>query len=226
MRSLVSFLVLILLVSCNKSVKDKQAKAVVFKDTIKATNDSVFKVNNILLRAKIDPEKERLYSLETLDGKVIIEPADYYVNIEILDINEDGFKDIRIFEVSNTPNQCQNFFFDPKEKLFRKIKGSDLDIKRLPNANLYYSYNRAGCADMNWESHLIKIENFEEITIGWMEAHDCNDEDDGITFYKIVTLDKILKIDQKPDPNFEIEGKNNKWNYMENYWMNNYKKYQ
>lgn len=226
MKLLASLLVLMLLLCCNNTVKEKQAAAVVFKDTIPVTNDSVFKLNKVMLRAKILKDTERLYSLETLGGKVIIQPADYYVNLQVLDINEDGFQDIRIYVISNTPNQCENYFFDANEKMFRKIIGSDLDIRKLPNADLYYSYNRAGCASMNWESHLSKIENFEEITIGRIEAHDCEDEDDGITFYKIVTDDKVLKIDHKPDHNMGFSGKNNRWDYMVNYWVNNYKKYQ
>ena len=226
MRLLSCLLILATLFSCKQSVKEKQAATVVFKDTIPAIYDSVFKVSNMVLSAQILKERETLYSLKTLDGKIIIEPADHYAGLEILDINKDGYNDIRIFEVSNTPNQCQNYFFIPKDKSFRKIKGSNLDIKLLPNTNLYYSYNRAGCADMNWESHLSKIEDFEEINIGMIQAHDCDDKNDGISFYKIITYDKVIKIDQRPDPNFEIEGKNNKSDYIEKYWLKNYKKYQ
>lgn len=226
MKTLVLILIMGLIVSCNQSAKDVPAKPMVLKDAVPATSDSLFKVNGMPLLVQIRHDNERVYSLRTFDKKVILEPQDYYANLAILDINKDGFNDIRVFEISNTPNQCRNYFFDPKNKKFRIIQNSDLDIKVIPNTNFYFSYNRAGCADMNWESHLSKIEDFKEIQIGLLRVHNCGDENDGMLFYKIDLEGKKIKIDEQPVPEFDNNDADNKWDFMEKYWIENHLKYQ
>ena len=91
---------------------------------------------------------DRPQCLLTLSGDTIVKQADYYHSITFPDINEDGYTDIRVLIVSNTPNQCANYVFDKVSGRYRWIENADLDIEKLKGTDLYFSYNRAGCADL------------------------------------------------------------------------------
>ena len=67
----------------------------------------------------------------------IVSAEDYYFAMEILDINEDGFEDLRVFAFSNMPNQCDNYLYSPENKKFSKLENTMLDIKKLPNSNKF-----------------------------------------------------------------------------------------
>ena len=82
--------------------------------------------------------------------------------------------DIRTFVFSNTPNQCENYLYDKENKTFRLVEDCDLDIQLIKGTRYYYSYNRAGCADMNWESYLSKIENYKLVLLGYIHGQGCD----------------------------------------------------
>ena len=165
--------------------------------------------------------------LISVNGDTIVKYEDYYADIIFLDINGDGYKDIRIYIFGNAgSNQCENYFFDPVAKKFILIQGCDLDITLIKGTKLFYSYNHAGCADYDWESHLCKIEKWTEVDIGYINCHNCGDKDDGIKIYKVADQNneytkKLFK--EMPIPKFDNNSKNNsKWNFIEKYWTKNY----
>ena len=114
--------------------------------------------------------------LLSLEGDTIVKSEDYYFKAEYLDIDKDGYKDIRVFAFSNTPNQCDNYLFDKTLKTFKLIENCDLDIQKIKGTDFFYSYNRVGCADMNWESHLSKIENCKLVDYGYIYGQGCDFE--------------------------------------------------
>jgi hypothetical protein len=160
---------------------------------------------------------KRFYGLTSLSSDTIVHFEDYYFKAEFVDIDEDGYKDIRVFAFSNSPNQCDNYFFDRSLKTYKRIEGSDLDIQLIKGTKLFYSYNRTGCADMNWESHLSKIENWKEVNIGFINTNACGDKNDGVYIYK-VNGEKQTLIKRLPIKKFN----NDKFEFIKQYWTKNY----
>ena len=170
---------------------------------------------------------KRLQSLTTLLGDTVLKNGDQYSDIKFLDINDDGYMDIRAFIFSNTPNQCENYLYDKENKTFRLVEGCDLDIHLIKGTMYYYSYNRAGCADMNWESYLSKIENYKLVLLGYIYGQGCDfqikENPQVIKIYKItnVSIDEkvlIKKLSYKQYvPKFDA-----KWDFIKNYWTKNY----
>jgi hypothetical protein len=215
MRAL-NFIPLLLLCTVCKAQSDK---------TLKQTKDTLILNHQKFVRTLKD---KKLQSLTTLSGDTVLRNGVYYSNIEFVDINADGYKDIRAFVLSNTPNQCENYLYDKANKTFRQIEACDLDIQIIKGTKFYYSYNRAGCADMNWESYLSKIENFKLISLGYIYGQGCDfqvkENPQEIIIYKITNPDKNEKVLFKKllyrqyIPKFE-----DKWDFIENYWKKNWK---
>jgi len=166
-------------------------------------------------------------SLCTLRGDTVLN-GEFYSGVEFIDINADGYKDIRAFIYSNTPNQCENYLYDKANKTFRLIENCDLDIQIIKGTKYYYSYNKAGCADMNWESYLSKIENYKLISLGYIYAQGCDFEvkenPQKIEIYKIQNTDKKVLIKTLPYlkniPRFD-----DTWSFIKNYWTKNYREF-
>lgn len=169
--------------------------------------------------------------LLSIKGDTVVKSEDYYLEAKFLDIDEDGYKDIRVFVFSNNPNQCDNYLFDQKLKTFKLIENCDLDIRKIKGTDFFYSYNRAGCADMNWESHLSKIENYKLVDYGYIYGQGCDFEIEKnaqvIDIYKVnnlITGDKKL-IKKLPYQKY-IKEFGDKWDFIEKYWIKNYKTFE
>lgn len=160
-------------------------------------------------------------SVHTLSGDTIVKQADYYHSITHPDINEDGYNDIRITVFSNTPNQCENYFFDKTSGRYHWIENGDLDMEKVKGTDLYFSYNRAGCADMNWESHLTRIENWIEVPVGRIHTKGCGEKDDGIYIYRVKDDKEQLVEKLGIDSNIQ----QNKWAFIKSYWEGHYRKF-
>ncbi|MFL5742926.1 MAG: hypothetical protein ACJ75B_22090 [Flavisolibacter sp.] len=188
------------------------------------TKDTLVLNHQRLVRTLRD---NKLQSLVMLSGDTILRDAGYYSEVEFIDINADGYKDIRAFVVSNTPNQCENYLFDKKKKTFRFLKNCDLDIRLIKGTNYYYSYNRIGCAGMNWESYLSRIENFKLVPAGCIYGQGCNfdvkNNPQTIEIYKIINPDEETKILLKKLPYMKhIPKPEDKRNFIEAYWRKNW----
>jgi hypothetical protein len=165
------------------------------------------------------------------NGDTIVKSEDYYFEVEFLDIDKDGYKDIRVFIYSNTPNLCDNYLFDKRLRTFKLIDNCDLDIQKIKGTDFFYSYNRAGCADMNWESHLCKIENYKLVDYGYIYGLGCDSENGKypqvIEIYKVNNLGNEEKVLIKKLPyQKHIKEFGDKWEFIENYWANNYKTFE
>ena len=165
--------------------------------------------------------KKGFLGLTTISGDTIVEVKNFYQEIKFLDINEDGYKDIRVSIMSNSPNQCDNYLFDPQIRTYKFLENCDLDIQLIKGSSLYYSYERAGCADMNWKSNLSKIEKGKLVDIGVIYGNTCGDEYDGIKVFKLKGDSEELVV------SFEVgiidKYKKHKWGFIKSYWSRNYR---
>jgi len=159
------------------------------------------------------------YCLTTIKGDTIIPLADYYSQIDFLDINEDGTTDIRIYVFSNTPNECENYLFDRNHEKFRLIENCWLDVQKIRGTNFYYSYVAVGCSDYNWVSYLSRIENYQLVDFGRIAGQNCGDKSE-INIYKIVDGEEFL-ITKLPYTQF-IPKNDDKWRFVKEYWETNY----
>ena len=228
MDSRLSIILLIVFASCNPR-RDNQAVVKQPSDSSKikidASSENVFvfdtvRVNGFRLVKVLNTG--RFTCLLTLKGDTIVGSKDFYSSVEFSDIDCDGYKDIRVFVVSNTPNQCDNYLYDKSSRSFKRIQNSDLDIERIKGTKYYFSYARAGCSDINWESYLSKIENWGEIHIGLMNARGCGDKNDGIEIFKFLKEDTIL-VAKLPRIKFDNNGAYNKWAYLKSYWTKHHR---
>jgi hypothetical protein len=98
------------------------------------------------------------------------------------------------------------------------------DPQKLKGTNLYYSYHRSGCADMNWDSDLFKIVNNKIIKIGNISGLGCERDEKLGVFISRIKGAKELQI--KKYPISEIEKyKDYKWGFIKQYWTRNYQKF-
>ncbi|WP_143106367.1 hypothetical protein [Pustulibacterium marinum] len=173
----------------------------------------------------------RFNCLLSMQGDTIVKSEDYYFEFKILDIDEDGTKDIRVFAFSNTPNQCDNYLFNKKLKTFILVENCAFDIQKIKGTDFFYCYNRAGCADMNWESHLSKIENYKLVDYGYKYGQGCDFEIEKnpqiIKIYKVLNSDMYAKkLIKELSYQKHIKEFGNKWDFVANYWTKNYKMFE
>ncbi len=191
-------------------------KNVFFIKTRDLTDDSV------LLKVY---RNERLIMTETLYSGGLRE-------LKFPDFNKDGYSDIMLEYIGNNPTY-QLYLFDPKRNVFKRLEGFDkfpASKQVKPESRFYYSYSRAGCADMNWESDLFKIENFKTIFLAHIDGQGCDfdiqENPQKIEVYKVLEQKEASKklIETLPYltniPRFE-----DKWKFIETYWKNNYTKF-
>ena len=148
--------------------------------------------------------------------------------LDFPDINKDGNNDLLLPYIGNNFTFFL-YLFDGVNNCFKKLEG----FERFPEAvqlkshsELYYSYHRAGCADLDWVSDLFRIENFKTIHIGHIYGMSCEDRPQVIEIYKVkdkneqneTLVDKLSYL--KNIPNFE-----DKWEFIETYWNKNYAKF-
>ncbi|WP_421798729.1 hypothetical protein [Haliscomenobacter sp.] len=144
---------------------------------------------------------------------------------EIIDFDEDGTSDIRLHEISGVGGLSELIFFDPKNKVFKPIKGfiQFSEPTRIKKTKYWYSYERSGCADLNWTSYLFYIKDFQAIQIGEISGRGCSGEsENGIFVYKIIQNQALLV---KKYPR-EAGYYGDKWEFIEAYWNNSYQQFE
>jgi hypothetical protein len=158
-------------------------------------------------------------------GDTIVKAENYYFEAQFLDINEDGYKDIRVSFFSSNPSQSDNYLFDKELNTFKQIENCELHIQKIKDTKFYYSYSRTGCSDMNWESYLSKIENYKLVNYGYIHGQGCDfevkDNPQVIEIYKIT--DSGEKLESKLPYLKYIHTFDDKWDFIEKYWRQNYK---
>lgn len=236
MKTRLNIIFLIILTACNSKSPDKTiGNKTADSSTIETKPQRQDKVDIHIDTLQINNQQfiqtlkdNKFNSLLSMKGDTIVKSEDYYFEAKYLDIDEDGYKDIRVFAFSNTPNQCDNYLFDNTTNTFKYIENCDLDIKKLNGTDFYYSYNRTGCADLNWESHLSKIENNKLVDYGYINGRGCDfeikDNPQVIEIYKVINSDKDEKKLIKSLPYVKhIPKPDDKLTFIENYWKQNFK---
>jgi hypothetical protein len=151
-------------------------------------------------------------------------------NIEFIDFDTDSNKDILISYIGNNPIYSLHLY-DLKSQRFVKIDNFEKfpDSKPLSRTELYYSYNRAGCADANWESDLYGIENFKIKHLANIYGQGCAcdtiSEPQKIEIFKIVTLDKIFLFETLDYKAVMTKNRGDKWKFLNEYWNKNYEQF-
>jgi len=151
---------------------------------------------------------------------------------EFIDFNKDGSSDIMFTYIGNN-SSYELYLFDNTANEFKILEGLDKfaeAIQLKKNSKYYYTYQRAGCADMNWISDLFYIDNFKIIQVGHIFGQGCDfeikDNSQVIEIYKVLENSEenkklIIKLPYlKNIPKFDY-----KWNFIEEYWNNNYDKF-
>lgn len=146
--------------------------------------------------------------------------------MKFIDFNRDGYKDLYIIFNSNRTGDNVLFLYNKNKRNFTEVKnfGAFASATRLGNTNLYYSYEATGCADMNWNSDLFKINNFRAIAIGHIEGLGCDGDKEVGVFISKVKEEKLLPIKSYPIGVIK-KYKSYKWGFIQNYWNNNYRKF-
>src|SRR5207253_1429170 len=102
----------------------------------------------------------------------------YFWDIEFPDFNGDGNLDIMLVYGGNNFSYFL-YLFDSVTNNFKGVEHFGYfphAIQLKTDPKYYYSYHRAGCADMNWVSDLFKIESFKAIQLGHIHGQGCEFE--------------------------------------------------
>jgi hypothetical protein len=170
------------------------------------------------------------------DSKTILSDkidAGGLTKLKFIDFDKDGNKDIFLTYMGNNFTY-QLYLFDKTKNNFKFVKGFDRfpeAIQLKSNPKYYYSYSRAGCADLNWVSDLFYIDNFKTIHIGHIDGQGCDFEVQNnpqvIEIFKIKdnTEKKMKLINKLPYLKF-VPNFGDKWDFMKKYWNANYLKFQ
>ncbi|MBS3921999.1 MAG: hypothetical protein KGZ37_02475 [Nitrosarchaeum sp.] len=200
---------------------------------IKYSFDTTLTINNIVFKFSIkDLNADSVIltatstSLTAINDTINSNGLAYW---EFPDINKDGNVDFIYDYIGNNPIIFA-YLFDTVTNSFINVDGFEKfpeAVQLKSNPKYYYSYHRAGCADLNWVSDLFKIENFKTIQAGHIYGQGCDFEvkenPQVIEIYKVKDNDEINKklIEnlpyQKPIKNFE-----DKWDFIDTYWNKNY----
>ncbi len=144
------------------------------------------------------------------------------------DFNNDKHFDI-LFYRGQQMGENELYLYDSLNNTFVKSIGYERfrePIQLKSDPNYYYSYCRAGCADMNWTSYLFTFKNFETIAVGYIYGEGCEDANPrNINIYKVLNNnEEDLKLVKKI-PYSILERNADKWPFIEKYWNKNYQKF-
>ncbi|MFT3935920.1 MAG: hypothetical protein QM726_19985 [Chitinophagaceae bacterium] len=220
MRRILSILFLLsfvnYIIAQNKSVnKTYKVNAHKFHIFTKSLDD-----NYILLKCTYNSKS---ILSDTVDGGGLF-------SIKLPDFDTDGYPDIMLTYLGNNDTYYL-YLFDKANKRFKKV----LNFENYPHATqlktnrkYYYSYHRAGCADLDWMSDLFEIVDFKAIRIGHIYGLGCDfdvkNNPQVIKIYRVtdsnITEEHLIATlsYQKFIPNF-----GDKWGFIKKYWNKNYK---
>ena len=241
--TLLTALTLTVITSCRKSKDDsnsiKKVKTISNDHIInqqKYSFDTTFVVNKKTFEFLINEISEEEVTLTFIRNlKNINKDTLQSIGLggfEFTDFNKDGNLDILFTYIGNN-SSSEIYLFDSKTDEFKKLEGFD----RFPeatqlkvNPKYYYSYHRAGCADMNWVSDLFFIDNFKTIQIGHIYGHGCDFEEKEnqqiIKIYKVFEENEENKKEVEKLPYLQnISAFGDKWDFIEKYWNKNYGKF-
>lgn len=243
MRLIKALLILISISSCNS--KNNNQKALLKTNKIDSLNllsnkenintdekteyrsDTLKIGNNFFTVIQKNPSSKNEMNLTILNSKndTIYCHDNYATNgFEFEDFDNDGVLDIRLYQITNVGGISELIMYDNKNSTFKPIINFDNfpEPTKIKNINLWYSYHRSGCADINWGSELFKIVDFKAIKIGKIEGRGCEGEtENGIFAYKINGEKETKVYSEKRESGYYSD----KWDFIEKYWNKNYKQF-
>jgi hypothetical protein len=159
--------------------------------------------------------------------------ADLYLTFEPLahftftDFNGDGYPDLVLQYRSNVPGRNDLILYERRLKKFIQVQGFSNypEAKRLTNTSFYYGYHASGCADLDWDSDLFKIENDKIIAVGNISGRLCesSSEPKGI-FINKKTGKKLHQLKTLPGNSLNAFN-GDKMQFIDHYWAANYKSF-
>lgn len=167
----------------------------------------------------------KVIKVDTLD-------SDGLSNLKFPDFDNDGYKDIMLTYMGNNFTY-ELYLFDKTKSDFKYVKGFDRfpqAMQLTSNPKYFYSYHRAGCADLNWVSDLFYIENFKSIHIGQIYGKGCDADVENkpqvIEIYKVIgNNDDNEKLISKLPYIKNIPEFGDKWDFIKRYWEKDYSKF-
>lgn len=241
MKTELSFIltVIAVLTSCSKRNNTVVVKQIATDTT---TVESYFNSDTTLFSkghsfyiATIDPDLENSDTLLVLVKRDSLKIFTTYIekeglyNHEFIDFNNDGNFDI-LFSRGEQRGEHELYLYDSLNNTFVKSIGFERirePVQLKSNPNYWYSYCRAGCADMNWTSKLFTFKNFETVELGYIYGKGCDDEEEP----QSIQISRVLNNDEnnlkliKKLPYSVLDSNTGKWNFIEEYWNKNYPKF-
>lgn len=208
----------------NDSVSNKTSNKI--KTQFKEIKRDTLIVNNLKFIIKQFKEENLNFSLIILNEKfdTIYKHNDFIDEYKITDFNNDGYQDIELDYITNVPGIVDVLLFDLASGKFQIIEelGNYPSPIKIKKSEYYYSYERAGCADYNWESNLFYISNYKCVKIGNITGKGCGYEKrNGIFINKIVDNKEVEINWIKRDTGYYDD----KWEFIEKYWTKNHLKF-
>ena len=178
--TIIIFIIALIAISCSKkenfSFSNKNWKV----DTIEVNGLKV-------IRGKSNLETK---ALMFKDGNILFS-GENYVACQYLDINNDGFEDIRVYNTKKNIGPCITYLFDVENQSFEEIENINVEFEKLQD-NFYYSNDKLGCEGWIWQSLFFQIDNFKAEKIARLFVDTCDKKEDGVYVYKYEQSKEVL----------------------------------
>lgn len=142
-----------------------------------------------------------LVILATANDRVVLQDTviEYIgTDYEFKDFNDDGNFEFSIAFGGNNIRYSR-YLYDTTINIYKYIEGLEYYsfMQRVNDSNhfLYYTLDRVGCADKDWESDLLEIRNGKVLVYGRMFGNGCLDyESNEIEISKVIDSDQLYSM--------------------------------
>ena len=169
---------------------------------------------------------EFFYIIDSQD-KIVFKRKDYYKFYEFSDFDNDGNNDILFSYLGNVP-RMDLILYDKKSKNFKAVENfrDYPEPTKIADTKYYYSYHRSGCADRNWDSDLFFIEDFKTYKLGTISGRECEGSAEKEGLYIFIIKENKETLLETKDINEIHKFQNDKWDFINDYWIKNYKRFE
>ena len=159
------------------------------------------------------------------DADTLLRLPGMHPTFEFRDYDGDSHEDILVnFPLQRIAGVQSLLLYNPDLRSYVEVKDFFCPASQpIYGTELYYSYGRTGCADLNWISQLFRIENYQVKFLGTIVGLGCENDTTGIFIYKGEWENETL-VEQK-DISVIDNYKSYKWGFIEHYWRNNYERF-
>jgi len=118
--------------------------------------------------------------------------------------------------------------YDKKSKNFKAVENfrDYPEPTKIADTKYYYSYHRSGCADRNWDSDLFFIEDFKTYKLGTISGRECEGSAEKEGLYIFIIKENKETLLETKDINEIHKFQNDKWDFINDYWIKNYKRFE